>query len=304
MKQFFLVVCIVFGIGNSVQAQLEFAPRFGGQLGVSFNIGSHFNRFGLIAKLYYQYEHIQANVQLAGYYNVQSFATKKPSWEGQMKLGLLWAFGPKLRTGVNPFLHEIGNQTGRAYSIGYSYNWYWDNIATSQATATFGFSIYDVRLTLENDFIAFQNEDKYRTGVMSLCYRYQNTQIAIKHAAWTGDPYAEGTSSVMDDSDFPSKYGYRAMADAPYSQYSAGIVAIGVEQYVGFGQYLGASIGIDAEEIRNFMQNEVIHESTLLKNPHIPMVTKDGKQYLHKEGQEIKNPQVYLQFIANGGNFF
>lgn len=304
MRKVLLIICLILGIQSYATAQLELAPRFGAQLGLSFNIGSHFNRFGLIAKLYYEYEHVQINAQLAGYYNLQSFATKLPSWEGQLKLGGLWAFGPKLPAGVNPFLHEIGNQTGRAYSIGYSYNWYWDNIKTSQTTATFGFSIYDVRVAIENDFIAFRDGDKFRTGVMSLTYRYENTQIGLKHAAWTGDPYAEGTSYVRDDTKFPSKYGYRAMADAPYSGYSAGVIAVGVEQYVGYGQYLGASIGIDAEQIRNFMQNEVIHESSLLKNPHIPMVTKDGEQYLYQEGQEIKDPQLYLQFIANGGNFF
>ena len=222
---------------------------------------------------------------------------------GQARVGIVGTFGPKM-TSPNPFVHELSNQTGRAYSIGYSWNFYLDNAQTSQITATFGFGIWDFRMAIENDFLAFRNQDKYRTGVMSLFYRINNTQFGLQHAAWTGDPYAEGTSRKYDDT-YPSKYGYRDMTNAPYGNFSAGIVSAVVEQSIGYGQYLGASIGIDADQIRNFMQNELIHENIILKNPHIPMVDTEGKQYLHNDdNQKIRPPLFFLQFLLNTGNFF
>ncbi len=303
MRKWFLVWSIFIIISHTATAQIEVVQGLGGQVGISFNIGSHFNRLGLMAKLYYHKEYVQANVQVAGYYNFNTFAISKPSWEGQLRLGLVAAFGEKYTT-PNPFIHEVGHQTGRAFSVGYSYNFYWDNVQTSQRTATLGLGAYGARMIVENDFMVFKNEDKFRTGVMVLSYRYQNTQFSTIHAAWTGDPYAEGTSRVMDDANFPSKYGYREMANAPYSEFGSGVLAVGVEQYVGYGQYLGASIGVDAAEIRNFMQNKVIHESHILKNPHIPMVDTEGNQYLYKEGQTIREPLFFLQFMANTGNFY
>lgn len=297
MKQFFLST-FFFLITCSATAQLDFGQGFGGQIGFSFNLGSHFNRIGLIAKVYFHYEHIQANLQLAGYYNPRSFATEIPSWEGQLRVGVVAAFGAKDSVHYSPFIHEISNQTSRPYSIGYSYNFYLDNIKTSQLTGTFGFGIYGFSLLMENDFLAFFQEDKHRTGAVGLYYRIQNTQISIANIAWTADPYGPG-SITMKSKQFPAKYGYRAMKDVLYQEKSAGVLAIGIEQYLGFGQYLGATIGVDADQVRNAFQNLLIHDSFLLTDPHIPMIDTEGKQYLYEEGQKIRPAKLFFQIQGN-----
>lgn len=297
MKPFFLSA-LFFLLTYSASAQLDFAKGFGGQIGFSFNLGSHFNRVGLIAKLYYHYEYVQANVQFAGYYNPRSFATGIPSWEGQLRVGVVAAFGAKDSIHYSPFINEISNQTSRPYSIGYSYNFYLDNIETSQVSGTFGFGIYGFSLLMENDFLAFKNEDKYRSGAVGLYYRIKNTQIVINNIAWTADPYGLG-SITMQSKNFPAKYGYRKTKNALYEGNSAGVLSIGVEQYLGFGQYLGAAIGVDAEQIRNAFQNVFIHDSFLLKNPHVPMIDTEGKQYLYEEGQKVRAAKFFFQIQGN-----
>lgn len=297
MKQFPFLV-FFFLLTFAAKAQLDFAKGFGGQIGFSFNLGSHFNRIGLIAKVYYHYEYVQANVQIAGYYNPRSFATGIPSWEGQLRVGLVAAFGAKDSVHYSPFVNELSNQTSRPYSIGYSYNFYLDNIATSQISGSFGFGIHGFSLLMENDFLAFREGDKYRTGAIGLYYRMKNTQIVITNIAWTADPYGRN-SITMKSKKFPAKYGYRKTKNALYEASSAGVLAVGIEQYLGFGQYLGAAIGIDSDQIRNAFQNRLIHDSFLLKNPHVPMVDRTGKQYLYEEGQEIRPAKFFFQIQGN-----
>ena len=284
--------------------QLQFAEGFGGQIGFSFNVGSHFNRIGLMAKVYYHYEHIQANVQLCGFYNARSFPVGIPSWEGQLKIGVVGTWGAKNANLNNPFINELSNQTNRPFSIGYSYNFYLDNIETSQLTGSFGLGIYGFSLMFENDFLAFFQEDKYRSGAFAFLYRTQHVQIGLCNLAWTADPYGPKTIQMKNPKQFPSKYGYRAMHLEKYSNHSAGVLALQVEAAIGYGQYIGAAIGIDAEQIRNTIQNKWIHDSFILKNPHIPMIDEKGEQYLYKKGQKIRRPKFYLQFLGNSTTLY
>lgn len=302
MKNIFFICFFLAAVPT--KAQLDFAQGFGGQIGFSCNLGTHFNRIGLMVKLFYHYEYIQANVQFSGYYNPRSFPIGTPSWEGQMKIGVVAAFGVKDSSHYNPFVNELSNQTSRPFSVGYSYNFYLDNQKTSQLTGSFGFGIYGFNLIMENDFLAFRNHDKYRSGAFGLYYRIKNTQIGLTQIFWTADPYEEGTIGVKDDNEFSAKYGYRLMKNVRYGEHSAGVLAVQVEQYLGFGQYIGAALGIDAEQIRNGFQNKFIHESFLLKNPHVPMIDTEGKQYLYRKGQKIRPAKFYFQILGNDGTLY
>lgn len=288
---------------NPAHSQFEFNSNFGAQLGISFALGTHHNRIGLMTKFYYQYEYIQVNLQLSGFCNFQALGNRKKGLEGQVKLGVVGAWGPKDSI-PNPFLNEVSNQTGRKYAVGYSYNYYFDNLGTSQFTGTFGLELWNARLIFENDFIAFMGSDKFRTGSIGLFYRLHNTLFGLSHIAWTGDPYHKGGKWVEDDQKFPAKYGYMDMADVPYGGFSTGILALSVEHKIPYEQYIGASIGIDADQIRNALQNKAIHENKILQNPHIPMVDSKGEQYLYREGQSIRPAEFYLQFLGNGGLFY
>lgn len=284
-------------------SQFEFTPNFGAQLGISFSLGTHQNRIGLMTKFYYQYEYIQVNLQLSGFYNLRAMGNHEKGFEGQVKLGVVGAWGQKDSI-ANPFLNEVSNQTGRKYAIGYSYNYYFDNMGTSQFTATIGFEAWNARLIFENDYFSFMDEDKFRTGSMGLFYRLHNTLFGFSHIAWTGNPYPKNSTKVGDNKEFPAKYGYMDMADAPYGNFSVGALALSVEHKIPYEQYVGASIGIDADQIRNALQNKAIHENKLLQNAHIPMIDSEGQQYLYREDQTIRPAEFYLQFLGNNGLFY
>jgi hypothetical protein len=108
------------------------------------------------------------------------------------------------------------------------------------------------------------------------------------------------------------------MTSAPLGNRSIGVISLQAERRFDLGemlgysqrlpldQYLGAEIGIDAEQIRNFFQNKLIHDSKLLplnwndvKNPHIPMLCADGCPYTYHDGQKIRKPRLFFQSWLN-----
>ena len=305
MRSLFLHIALVFTfLSSPAAAQLQFSEGFGAQVGLSFNLGTHFNRLGFMAKVCYHYEYIQANFQICGYHNFRAFPIGTPSWEGQMKLGVVAAFGQKDVVHYSPFLRETGNQTSRPYSIGYSFNYYFDTQHTSQFTGSVGFGIHGFSFLMENDYFAFMSKDRFRSGAFGLYYRYQNTQFAICNIGWTPDPYEQGTETIRDNKDVPAKHGFRLMENVRYREHSAGILSLQVEHYMGYGQFLGAAIGIDAEQIRNALQNRFVHDSFLLKDPHIPMIDSEGNQFLYRKDQKIRPANLYFQFLLNTGSLY
>jgi hypothetical protein len=310
-----LFICLSLGTAS---AQWEWASSsrlvVGGQLGLSFSIGTHQNRIGLIAKVFAHYDFLQINAQVLGAYNFQSWATKRKGWELQARAGIVGAWGRR-DSFVNPYLNEISNQTGRRYSVGYAFNMYRDGFKTNQVAGTFGFQVRGFRFVMENDFLSFIAQDRYRTGSAGIYYWFRptNTQFGIHSITWTGDPYAKDVPWVRD-SLFPSRFGYIDTYNAPFGQFSVGIAGIEVEQILPYFQYAHLAIGVDAEQIRNAMQNKLIHDSPILpanwgendegKNPHIPMICVDGKCYLYQPDQRIRPARFYLQARGNSTLFY
>ena len=261
---------------------------------------------------------MQPNLQAACHYNFESLGSKKKGWEGHVQVGLSGTWGRRdSLVDIHPFINAISNQTARPNSIGYAYIWYFDQMKTTQRSGAFGFQIKDFRFYFENDFLGFQSLDKYRSGGIALYYRVGNWQFGLKHIAYTGDPYAKN-APWLEDGVFPSRSGYIDMTEAPYGNRSMGVLAAtvdyrmplraiwGWETKVPLEQYFGMELGVDAEQIRNFFQNRLIHDSKLLplnwgkvKNPHIPMVCKDGCPYTYHEGQVIRKALPYFQFNMN-----
>jgi hypothetical protein len=312
----FVSFLLLFSI--HAQSQWQWAStgefRIGGQLGLSFSIGTHTQRVGLMAKVFVHYNFVQINLQALGAYNFHALGSKQKGWEVQLRAGVVGAWGRR-DTIVSPYLNEVSNQTGRRYALGYAFNIYRDNFATSQVSGTFGLTLRSFRMVMENDFLSFNPQDRYRTGCVGFYYwlKETNTQIGVHHLSWTGDPYGEHAEWVRD-STFPSRFGYIDTYNAPYGRNSVGALGVEIEQILPFYQYAHAAIGIDAEQIRNAMQNKLIHDSPIIpanwgdndegKNPHIPMICVDGKCYLHKEEQQIRPAKFYFQLRGNSTLFY
>ncbi len=288
----------------------------GGQIGLSFNLGTHSNRIGIIAKAFGFYDFLQLNVQALGNYTFQSWGARQKGWELQLRAGIVGAWGRRDSL-VNPYLNEVSNQTGRRFSLGYAYIFYGDTWKTSQYSGTFGVQILDFRLLMENDFLSLIPQDRFRTGALGLYYwlRRTNTQLGLHHISWTGDPYARDANWVRKNkTDFPSRYGYIDTYHAPYGRFSNGVLGIEIEQQLPFFQYAQIAIGIDAEQIRNTMQNKLVHDSPIMRifngeydrgtNPHIPMICVDGTCFLYKEEQKIRPARFYFQLRGNGTLFY
>ena len=310
---------LLLAVSNWVQAQWQWAAQdgfvVGGQVGLSFSVGTHVNRLGLIAKVFAHYNFVQLNAQWQGNYTFLALGSRQRGWEMQAKLGGLLSFGRRDSI-CNPYLSEVSNQTGRRFAVGYGFNVYRDGFNTNQVGGTVALEAYGVRLVTENDFLSMVPQDRYRTGAVGLYYWYKgtNTQIALQHVSWTGNPYDGRAPWVRNDTTFPGRFGYIDTENAPYGKHSVGILALDVEQILPYYQYAHVGIGIDAEQIRNTMQNKLIHDSPFLpanwgadeegKNPHIPMICVDGKCYLYKPDQRIRPARFYLQVKGNSPLFY
>ena len=315
---FILSLCI-FCPNNSIAQWrwVEDGNKFllGGQIGITFNVGTHTHRIGISAKIFACYDFLQINTQFIGSYNFKTWATKQKGWELQSRLGIVGAWG-KRDSLLSPFINDVSHQTGRRYSIGYGFNIYRDTWKTSQITGSFGFQIRRAIFVIENDFLSGISHDRYRTGTLGLYYWHKptQTQLGFNHISWTGDPYTGNVPWIRDDEKFPARFGYKDMSQALLGRFSMGILAFNVQQAIPLHQTLDASIGIDAEEIRNLMQNKFIHDSPISpanwgsneegKNPHIPMLDIDGAPYLYKNGQEIRPARFFFQFGANNSLFY
>jgi len=300
-------------------AQNNATNPLGGQIGILLSFGTHCNKVGFIGRFYWQYDFAQLNLQSALWYNFKSLGSEQKGWEANLQAGFTGSWGSKIDSlsKIYPFVNPVSNQTLRPYSLSYAYIFYFDKMHSSQRSGVFGLQIKNFRFYFENDFLAFQSKDKYRTGAMAFFYRYRDWQFALKHVAYTGDPYHQYCPWIEDEN-FPSRSGYIDMTSAPLGNRSVGILALQAERRIGsanflgrgqnwpFDQYLGAEIGIDAEQIRNFFQNKLIHDSKLLplnwndvKNPHIPMLCEDGCPYTFHPGQKIRKPRLYFQSWLN-----
>jgi hypothetical protein len=318
MKKF-LIISIFIGLSLGCYSQNNAIAPLGGQIGILMSLGTHCHKVGLMSRFYWQYDFVQLNLQSSVWYNFKSLGTEQRGWEMQLQPGISGCWGTKRDSfsEVHPFVNPVSNQTARPYSLSYAYLFYFDKMGSAQRSGIFGLQLKNFRFYFENDFLAFQSKDKYRTGGMAFFYRYKDWQFGIKNLAFTGDPYHKYCPWI-EDANFPSRSGYIDMTSAPLGNRSLGVISLQAErrldmgkilgsgQRLPFDQYLAAEIGIDAEQIRNFFQNKLIHDSKLLplnwndvKNPHIPMLCEDGCPYTFHEGQKIRKPKLFFQSSLN-----
>ena len=148
----FIALILSLCSNYSSEAQLQFGAGFGGQIGISFGLGTHMNRIGAIAKLYYAHQHFQINWHGAIWFYAQHYATNQAGWEAQIRIGAVGSWG-RSDSIPQPFVNEVGNQTTRRNSAGYSYNFYFNNVGTSQCSGTIGLQFGRFRFAFENDFL-------------------------------------------------------------------------------------------------------------------------------------------------------
>ena len=283
--------------------------NFGFNVGANFALGSHFQRFGINFNFYYYNKNFQANTEARFYFNFKNPGPQKIYAEMALAQGLVIGFGNK-QNYFNPFINSVSNQTGYNFSAAYSYNLYLNSkktIKTKQQTGIIAFQIKDIALIIENDILARPILDRFRTGAFLIQYQYQDVfQAAVNCTMWTG---AMG-KTVRENPDFP--WGcYIDTTGGTYTNISHGMLSAQLKYHMGLSQIIQANVGIDAEQVRNAMQNKLIHEVFFLPknwfkryNCHIPMIDTQGNQYLYQSNQKIKKPQFYWNVMSNANLFY
>ena len=173
-------------------------------------------------------------------------------------------------------------------------------------TGTLSFQFGKFQIIGEDDLFAGGIRDEFRTGSVLAQYRDKNFQYGINFTAWTGQ---RGTHT--DDPNYPSRNGYMDMSHSLYGNVSAGLFSAQVQYAAPYGQTLQGNIGIDAERVRNFFQNKLVHR--LFFSPKkgrwrggadLPMIDTEQKMYLYKKDQKIRSPKLYFNLFLNPNLFY
>lgn len=313
MRKLLLIPFIITHLSTVAQ---ESSPEsfYGVSAGLSFSFGTHVNRIGLSASAYYTYAFAQVNAGVRGYYNFQSFGLKENGLELQLSSGFQLGFGRKVDD-RNPFIGQAENNLLQDYSIGYDYLIYLDKFNTSQTAGILSANVLDMKFATQNDLFGFGDgwRDRFRTGAFILEYRYQNFKFGISSTLWTDD-YT--VCRKVTDSDYPARFGYKTDKKCKYGGLCLSTLGLRANylipnNYVPLNQNIQMDIGIDAEQVRNFFQNKLIHDhypipvKLIKRSPcHYPMQAEGGGQYLYLEGQQIEKPQFFFNFGANQGLFY
>lgn len=297
MHRIKIIICFIIGFYSTIFSQFHIGKEFGFNVGFVSAFGTHVQRFGVVISGYGVYNFAQVNASVRVYDNFKNLGPKGEHAELNASLGLCLGYGKKSRE-KNLFMSSISNQTGYKNSIAYSYNIYFNKIKTSQVTGTVAFQFNHFSLISENDILAKPILDRFRTGAILLQYQTKYFQYAINATMWTG----QLGNAVKNDSLYPG-VGYINTEGGLYQNLSHGILSAQVKHANYYGQYLQANAGIDAEQIRNALQNKALHDM-FPKNYHMPMIDTEGNQYLYRNHQKIKKPKVFFNGYTSPNIFY
>jgi len=305
-KIFFIVVLLCFSLTTKAQGYRYEKNNLAFTAGLQLAVGTHIQRIGCFIQFAYVQNHLQANAVVRGQFNRRAIGPGGRSAELVLSPGLVYAFGA-LRLYGNSFYTTLSNQTAYRNSIAYAYNVYFSTNRTSQQTGQIGFQYGDVKLIAENDLLGRPALDRFRTGAFLLEYTYQDLwQAGVSTALWTGQL---GRRHSID-SRYMAGGCYMDTSGARHADVSAGLLSAQFRWHAGAAKVLQANAGIDAEQIRNAIQNHFFHDLRFLpkkmrtKNCHLPMLAEDGQQYLYQEAQQIRSPRPFLNLSANPPLFY
>ncbi len=289
-----------------VNAQTFSTAKSGVSIGLHLAYGTHFQRIGLSCIGYYQDKNYQINPGFKLYYSFKNIGPSKKYVEFAPSMGVVISYG-RTDSSINKFITSVSNQTISKNSVGYSFNYYFNRIKTSQATGTVSLQFGKVQVICEDDLFAGGVRDEFRTGSLLAQYRDKDFQYTLHFlTAWTGQ---RGNPTLAPN--YPSRNGYMDMSQSLYGYVSAGLISAQVQYTGNYGQIYQGNVGLDAEQVRNFFQNKLIHR--LFFSPKqgrwrggsdLPMISSNGDMYLYKKEQMIRPTKPYINFFVNPGLFY
>lgn len=278
------------------RAQTYSSNNYGLNVGAVTALGNRFQRLGVTLQTFYYSGFAQFNTEVRVYHSFKSPGPARQYNDLVVSAGLTLGYGEK-QTRLDPFLGTVSNQTKYTNSIGYSYNLYFNKIKTTQQTGIIALQFHQLSIITENDIFARPTLDRFRTGAILVQYQYKDQYLfGINCTLWTGQ---------MGNKVRYSRGCYLDTTNGVYTNYSAGLLSAQFKVALNNGQTLQANAGIDAEQVRNFVQNRLIHDViNKSKNCEIPMLDAVGNQYLYRAGQEVKRVKPYWNVFTGAGYFY
>jgi len=302
-----LATCYLHGGFIQAQELLKRQNSFGVSAGLQVALGTHVNRVGLTAHFFYTNNNLQLNSAVRIYHNFKNLGPKGGHPELVLSQGIVYGYG-KRNPRFNPFINSVSNQTGFLNAFAYSYNAYFNAKKTTQQTGIVCIEVNRLSLITENDLLARGYYDRFRTAAFLLQYQYEDLwQAALNCTMWTGQyrRKSENTNAAFYNGC------YMDTLNGIYTSSSHGLLSAQFKYNAPFANNLQANIGVDAEQVRNVMQNKFIHDMRFIpkkwnksKNCHIPMLDEAHRPYLYQSHQRIRKPLLFLNLYSNPNLFY
>lgn len=300
----FLLQFVLFSL-QPVFSQFYSSKNLGVNISVIASFGTHFQRFGVLLNAYGVHERFQLNASLRLYHNYKNLGPKNTYNELNSSIGALFAYG-KENNELNKFVSSVSNQTNLKNAIAYSYNIWLNKNKTSQVTGTLALHFNKFAIISENDALAKKYLDRFRTGAILVQFQHQQFMYAVSSSMWTG----KLGSGVRNDTDFKGA-GYLNLENNVYGNLSHGLLNAQVSYVDDFNQIYQINTGIDADQVRNVLQNKLMHDMPFIPkkwnkagNLHFPMIDEHGNQYLYHENQKIRPIKFFLNGAINPSIFY
>jgi hypothetical protein len=294
------ILLLLFSLSiKPLDAQEWSNTNAGLQVVLSADLGSHVHRFGIRLQGYYTYGFAQVNLGNQFAFNSKNLASRINYRSNRISAGLVILAG-KTNAIPNFIFDGLAHQTQHQYGFGYNYIWYLDNANSAQRSAGIGIHIDQFSLLVENDLFSFTGRDRFRTSHFSGHYRTETFILSVNSQLWTGETWG---TELQNTPDSMYSVGYKDLSKTLYGRSSHGILSLGIDYLVGYGNRTHAMLGIDHERIRNLFQNRLIHEKEFLpkrigkRYVSYPMLDEEGLP-IHKKGEE-KPGEIYFQLGIN-----
>ncbi len=299
MTKYFILLIVCYSTTTQSQSRLA---QYTMQLNGTF--GSHVRKIGLSAAIFKIFNHVQLHGGFEVDYYFKNLGKQNNYTEAKTAIGGALAWGRKDNKAY--FFQYQQNVTAYNNHLGYTHHIYHNVVGTSQYTGVVTLGTKHLMLLAENDIFGAPMLDRFRTGAIKFIYKNDKFQFGSALICWTGE-----VGRRVSDVNFPSRNGYRDVSKVPLGITSHGICFADISWVDATQNVTQLSIGIDADEIRNFFQNKLMHDMMLLparfsnkSNSHIPMISTDGTMFLYQPNQQVRPVKAYLQAAFNPSVFY
>ena len=298
-RLFLINIFFILSIGLTSHAQKWTGKHWGIQTGISIELGTTVNYVGLKIQGYYTNEFVQLNIGNHIRFNSSHLGNRKNFVTQRINTGIALLAG-KRNARPQLIFDGLNHQTQYEYGLAYNYLWYFDNIGSSQRSGGFGLHYKQLSFLIENDIFAGSGRDRFRTSYASFHYHDDLYNLSLNTTLWTGETWG---TRFMNTPDSTYQKGYKDLRETLYGKTSHGIISVGLDYQIFYGNHVSALAGIDSEQMRNIIQNKFMHDKKFIPkrwrkpNVNYPMLNLDGLP-IHTN-QEAKPSHLFLEFGLN-----